>query len=355
MQCSGSTAWDHGILHAASNLSSCSSWYCNGCVHHVKYCRMLLILGISLHILQLAASLPACGGISFANPPDYSSVVLLSSTGDSSSQHPASETLLASIRGGTHSLGYEIAAENLRTVHLHASAAVSASDRRAHPNGEANVSQSKSGIILECSNVKSLCPLFTSCTFAGGAVEACISADLSPSGTEPSGSDAGTAESGSAGNQTDLSLRSLLLNASRSEPDTCPNEYHWATSTRMIPSQCLEFTKVQRSFPNEWSWQRLEYLSIPGNLNGDEGEGEGGGEDPEGGVSVGGGRDWSGMVFLLHDVFVDRWGRVFNDTHFFDAGRCSDTTAQVSAFPEAALLPSNWFSVPCIVAHPLRQ
>ena len=36
---------------------------------------------------------------------------------------------------------------------------------------------------------------------------------------------------------------------------------------------------------------------------------------------------WVGGVVLLRDVYVDRWGRVFNGTHFFHAGRCSDDSA----------------------------
>ena len=46
------------------------------------------------------------------------------------------------------------------------------------------------------------------------------------------------------------------------------------------------------------------------------------------------GAGWVGGVVLLRDVYVDRWGRVFNDTHFFHAGRCSDDSAlQVRPLP----------------------
>ena len=86
-------------------------------------------------------------------------------------------------------------------------------------------------------------------------------------------------------------------------------------------------------------------LAVFDDASGSDTEGQG-----DGGSGGGEGAAWRGKVFLLRDVFVDSWGRVFNHTHLFHAGRCSDTPREVRG--HAAVQPRMRASLPalCVIA-----
>ena len=87
---------------------------------------------------------------------------------------------------------------------------------------------------------------------------------------------------------------------------TCPVEWQWIESTRMLPAQCARISKpaLKRTLQ---AWKE-KYLYWP--------------EPREPKL-------WAGQLFRLHDVFVDAWGRVFNRTHLFDNGKCTDAYTAV--------------------------
>lgn len=87
---------------------------------------------------------------------------------------------------------------------------------------------------------------------------------------------------------------------------SCLKNAPQAESTRMVASQCArESVPVVRSIPHSW---KKDYLYLPEP------------HDPP---------LWAGQMFRLSNVYVDAWGHVFNATHFFDMGRCTDVAPKV--------------------------
>ena len=195
-----------------------------------------------------------------------------------------------------------ISGQELSVIFLHQSAA---SVARRKDNAFMEVTDHDT--VLNCAATQeeeaSACPHFSPCPGTGGSILFCGSEGFMP-GDELA--------------VTPWSFRELCVrNISPSA------ERYMLESTRMMPSQC-PFSSFMSLRKQVFPWKD-EYLSLPDPHEAKAAERRAARrETPEGPFE-----GWAGMVFLLHDVFVDRWGWVFNSTHFFHAGRCSDVTTQV--------------------------
>ena len=206
---------------------------------------------------------------------------------------------VSAIATSVTSISKQITGDDLKTVYLHPSAAAVA-DRKDN----AFMKVSPADTTLTCDGATSACPEFSPC-FPGsrGKIQSCRSSGFMP-GDELAAKP--------------WSFRELCVrNISPSE------ERYMLEGSRMMPSQC-PFQSLVSLKRQVFSWKN-EFLSLP-----DAAEAKAADEElANRGAPRGPFEDWAGQVFLLHDVFVDRWGRVFNETHFFHAGRCSDTSRMV--------------------------
>ena len=258
------------------------------------FAEMILQATCLLSLVIVACSHPTTGG--------YSEVVL--------STRPTNKHTPAGLSNSRTRV--EINGNSLQLVYLHASAQTPRI--QVANSGHAGGGTSDTNVSLACEHSATYCPGFSACkgrmvttTGASGnaghavnfpGIETCVNVAPSPTAPAGQGSDA-------------------LIKKSTVEGDVsvCPDDVNAMTAFRVIPSHCAASMKY---FEVASHLKIREYLSLP---RGQESQVAAGGAEEEG---------WEGRMFLLRNVFVDRWGRVFNETHLFHAGRCSDTTAEVS-------------------------
>ena len=259
---------------------------------------------------------------------DYSEVVLPRPT-SSSDNFPPSD--LMRLVESPQPLQISISGEQLQVVYLHPSAA----STRAMSTGaatSAGFSEMQPPLILACQS--------------GGQVNSATSeallASLSPCARLPLSqwqSTTGSRSLGAALPANGVQAASLPVIGADRYPDggkqigrrildlsaananaSCPTEYGEALSTRVMPSHCHRQYEATKHLHAHISPPYLSLPEWPITPTLEEGR--------EGSES---GKEWEGKLFELRDVFVDRWGRAFNATHFFHAGRCSDNSNKVSA------------------------
>ena len=245
----------------------------------------------------------------------------------------------AALAGRRHSrTRVEINGNSLQLVYLHASAQTPRI--QVANSGHAGGGTSDTNVSLACEHSATYCPGFSACkgrmVTATGApsgnaghavnfklpgIETCVS----------------PASATTAGEGYDALIKKSTV---AGDVSVCPDDVSAMTAFRVIPSHCAASMK---HFEVASHLKIREYLSLP---HGQESQVAAGGAEEEG---------WEGRMFLLRNVFVDRWGRVFNETHLFHAGRCSDTTAEVSWCTNCHAAPRarpHVARIPCFL-HPL--
>ncbi|GJP54320.1 hypothetical protein CLOM_g13422, partial [Closterium sp. NIES-68] len=105
-------------------------------------------------------------------------------------------------------------------------------------------------------------------------------------------------------------------------PAFCPEIPEELEMTRIVPAQCADAVLEMKKYKQEQGeWPDSLLVEIPDTAS------------P---------KEWSGQLFRLQNVFVNSRGQAFNQTHLFNAGRCSDGLADFDYPPGTrfASLPS---------------
>ena len=272
---------------------------------------------------------------------DYSDVVLPSpiSSGSSSDNVPPSDFMR--LFENPQRLQTSISSEQLQVVYLHPSAASTraTATATATPTG---FSVTNPPLVLTCQSGVPVNPATADALLASlspcphlplsqwqsmtGSRSMPVGAALQASGVRAASLPAiGADRYPDGGNQ----IGRLVLDLSAANADaSCPTEYDEARSTRAMPSHCHRQYEAIASLYTHLSPPYLSLPEWPVTPTMQEATRRG---------LIETGEEWEGRVFELADMFVDRWGRVFNATHFFHAGRCSDNSNKVGAVRGGAM------------------